>query len=241
MKQVAALFFLVAVAVAMPNHGPHDHHDHKTLGHVDHGYGEMGNRLLNGLADIEEWTQMINNIQSTNECIKRQITGFGAIDWEDRISYYENGTIQRAPLSLACFIQCWYEIDDQSDKTTGLPSSAATIASEGDHQDRHRWVKQLAHALTHCENEVDLMTPHIDDDSLPTTPAGLNENEKCVKSLKIDSCVNQHLKAPCTDKDSYHPITKTHDMMAAVERFVQGEEEETEGEHDSKFVDPLTD
>jgi len=191
---------------------------------------------------MEEYLQMMNAASTTNECIKRQVDTFGAVDWEDRISYYENGTIEKAPLSFACFAQCWYEVDDQVDQSTKLPSAKAILASLPTHKNRGKWVKQLSKAMKKCEDLSKLPTPTVTKDKDEINPLSTSEvnEERCINSLRIDSCVSRHLKQPTTDKEVYPAIAKTHDFVVAVRQYQKIDREETEREQKSKLQDPDT-
>jgi hypothetical protein len=242
-QQIAALLFLgvALTSGALVKRDPHhdgDEQEGDEGGHHRGHHNDFAHRLQKGMSDVKQWTQHLDDVASTNGCIQRSVDHFQLLDWADKLVYDESGSLIKAPMSFACFAQCWYEIDDQSDPTTGLPSAEGTLATLPKHMNRNLWVKVLADAIKPCE-DLDTLTTNVEveDDSVEgVTPADINKDDRCVNSLRIDMCANQQFKPSLTDKESYKSVTSTHDLMVAVKNFQNIDAEETAKEKQSKFV-----
>jgi len=194
--------------------------------------------IQNVLSDGLTWAQQTNDVPSTWGCLQKAVDQFGPLDWADRLKF-EDDSLVEAPMSFACFVQCWYEIDDQSDMTTGLPSSKAIRDSAHLHTDRDQWVETLATAVGNCDADLSkLATPKIVDDTHASlTPKDINKDNRCVNSLRIDKCANKFFTPASSDKGSYRPVTTHHDLLVAVANMKQMYSDVGE-EVQSKFVQP---
>jgi len=173
---------------------------------------------LNPPKPVEDSTEI-----SALKCIVQNIDHFGTPSWKETVKFDDvSGQMLEAPLSLACFDLCWWEVDHQTDVTTGKPTSAATLAGIAQHQTREGNFKKLAAKLKICEEKLAAGTPLRDiniitDDFAPNTPAEFKTPEKkalCKLALELDECTNQVSEPVIKDSDEYNEIIPEHDKLA---------------------------
>jgi len=171
---------------------------------------------------VEEHDEDLGNPdKSAAQCIKTVKGIFGQSSWKKSVKFNPAGRMTEAPLSLAVFAQCWWEVDGQSD-ATGLPSSEATKKSITDPKFAN-WEKYytiLADAVKPCEerkDKHDLGTIAIVDDYPEgidaTVKAEIEKKKELYKvSLELDTCTNEFWKPePNTDRDEFKDIIPQHD------------------------------
>jgi len=157
---------------------------------------------------------------SALKCIVKNIDLFGTPSWKATVKFDEaTGRMIEAPLSIACFAQCWWEIDQQTD-ATGLQTSEATLAGIKDHQSRADDFTKLAAQLKKCEEKKNAGTLgeiKVVDDFAPNTPAEFKTAEKkalCKLSLELDTCTNLFSNPVGTDQKEFNEIIPEHDTLA---------------------------
>jgi len=116
----------------------------------------------------------------------------------------------KAPLSLACFQQCYFVEGNRADPETHLPTSATyqAIAKEAEKSgdvNQTLWFQDISQSLVTCASDEEagkLYDMTIDDDSMGKD-TGFNV-DTCKKALRLSVCLNRYLKTDdWTDREAF--------------------------------------